>query len=137
MIGLSSFVASPLRLEPPYGDVEGGVDVAHGVEQADQVGRVVGVGRRLGAGTEEQASRKNLRRLRGFGGWGWLYLGFWACLVELPACRLVRLLPRRFRRLGSCYSLVQLSFGRVCGPTQTPVRRIFLSRAEQQSRVAE
>ena len=58
MIGLSSFVASPLRLEPPYGDVEGGVDVAHGVEQADQVGRVVGVGRRLGAGTEEQASRK-------------------------------------------------------------------------------
>ena len=77
MIGLSSFVASPLRLKPPYGDVEGGVDVAHGVEQADQVGRVVGVGRRLGAGTEEQASRKNLRRLRGFGGWGWLYLGFW------------------------------------------------------------
>ena len=58
MIGLSSFVASPLRLEPPYGDVEGGVDVAHGVEQADQVGRVVGIGRRLGAGTEEQASRK-------------------------------------------------------------------------------
>ena len=77
MIGLSSFVASPLRLEPPYGDVEGGVDVAHGVEQADLVGRVVGVGRRLGAETEEQASRKTFRRLRRFGGLGWLYLGFW------------------------------------------------------------
>ena len=77
MIGLSSFVASPLRLEPPYGDVEGGVDVAHGVEQADQVGRVVGVGRRLGAGTEEQASRKTFEDCEVFGGWGWLYLGFW------------------------------------------------------------
>ena len=65
MIGLSSFVASPLRLKPPYGDVEGGVDVAHGVEQADQVGGVVGVGRRLGAGTEEQASRKSFEDCEG------------------------------------------------------------------------
>ena len=77
MIGLSSFVASPLRLEPPYGDVEGGVDVAHGVEQADLVGRVVGVGRRLGAGDRGAGLKENLRRLRRFGGLRWLYLGFW------------------------------------------------------------
>ena len=83
MIGLSSFVARPLRLEPPYGDVEGGVDVAHGVEQAAQVGRVVGVGRRLGAGTEEQASRKTFEDcdvLVAGGG----YILVLACLVELP-----------------------------------------------------
>ena len=58
MISLSSFVAGPLRLKPPYGEVEGGVDVAHVVEQADLVGGVGVVGRRLGAETEEQASRK-------------------------------------------------------------------------------
>ena len=84
MIGLSSFVASPLRLEPPYGDVEGGVDVAHGVEQADQVGRVVGVGRRLGAGTEEQASRKTFEDCEVFVGWRWLYLGFWLVWLSWP-----------------------------------------------------
>ena len=83
MIGLSSFVASPLRLEPPYGDVEGGVDVAHGVEQADLVGRVVGVGRRLGAGDRGAGLKENLRRLRRFGGLRWLYRWFLACLVEL------------------------------------------------------
>ena len=83
MIGLSSFVAGPLRLKPPYGDVEGGVDVAHGVEQADLVGRVVGVGRRLGAGDRGAGLKENLRRLRRFGGSRWLYRWFLACLVEL------------------------------------------------------
>ena len=77
MIGLSSFVAGPLRLKPPYGDVEGGVDVAHGVEQADLVGRVVGVGRRLGAGDRGAGLKENLRRLRRFGGLRWLYRWFW------------------------------------------------------------
>ena len=77
MISLSSFVAGPLRLKSPYGEVEGGVDVAHVVEQAGQVGRVVGVGRRLGAGDRRAGLKENLRRLRRFGGLRWLYLGFW------------------------------------------------------------
>ena len=83
MISLSSFVAGPLRLKSPYGEVEGGVDVAHVVEQADLGGRVVGVGRRLGAGDKGAGLKENLRRLRRFGGLRWLYHWFLACLVEL------------------------------------------------------
>ena len=133
MISLSSFVAGPLRLKSPYGEVEGGVDVAHVVEQADLGGRVVGVGRRLGAGDKGAGLKENLRRLRRFGGLRWLYLGFWLVWLSCLACCLVRILRAGFRRLGSCYSLVQLSFGRVGEQTQAPVRRIFLSRAEWQS----
>ena len=84
VISLSSFVAGPLRLKSPYGEVEGGVDVAHVVEQADLGGRVVGVGRRLGAGDRGAGLKENLRRLRRFGGLRWLYLGFWLVWLSWP-----------------------------------------------------
>ena len=96
VISLSSFVAGPLRLKSPYGEVEGGVEVAHVVEQADLVGGVVGVGRRLGAGDRGAGLKENLRRLRRFGGLRWLYLGFWLVWLSCLACCLVRLPPRRF-----------------------------------------
>ena len=84
MISLSSFVAGPLRLKPPYRGVEGGEEVAHVVEQADLVGGVVGVGRRLGAGDRGAGLKENLRRLRHFGGLRWLYLGFWLVWLSWP-----------------------------------------------------
>ena len=130
MIACQSFVAGLLRLKLPYRGVEGGVEVAHVVEQADLVGGVGVVGRRLGAGDRGAGLKENLRRLRRFGGLRWLYLGFWLVWLSCLACCLVRILRAGFRRLGSCYTLVQLSFGRVGGQTQTPVRRIFWNRAE-------
>ena len=78
MIGLSSFVAGPLRLKPPYRGVEGGVEVAHVVEQAvDPVGGVGVVGRRQGAGDTEAVFKENLRGLRQSGRSRWLYRWFW------------------------------------------------------------